>query len=157
MEGNQALCIFCCKKVNRGSNPDYDEPDDEEILQRFLLFTDRNFNCIDKKYSNIINTKALSTSSTACPKCFGIIDYYCHLYHRIECLKLQLNCQLKKVWKVMSYADRVPARVKAFREWCNGNDLISTMDTNVNGEDQSSGGPIKFRQTFKRRCKEKHN
>lgn len=153
MEGNQALCIFCCRKVNRGSSSvEYEEPD-EEILERFIHFTDRNFNCVDKKYSSVSNTKELSKSSSACLKCFGIIEYYCNLYHQIECLQLQLNCQLKKVWKIMNYADRIPARVKAFREWCSGNGLISPIDTGVDVEDPTFGGPIKFRQTFKRRCK----
>ncbi|CAL8143445.1 unnamed protein product [Orchesella dallaii] len=102
-------CFLCYKPAARESElNEQNETTYSRNNQKFLSLLLRHlkiqlhFNKIKKEF-------------LCCEDCLLLGDSFCDLYFQLECIQLQLNWKLKRVYDTMFYAGRVPSRVNAFR------------------------------------------
>ncbi|CAL8143452.1 unnamed protein product [Orchesella dallaii] len=60
-------------------------------------------------------SEALNNEFVCCKNCASLGKSFCNLFFQMECIQLQLNSKLQKLYDGMLYAGRIPSRVIAFR------------------------------------------
>ncbi|CAL8143441.1 unnamed protein product [Orchesella dallaii] len=81
-----------------------------------------------------------------CEDCALLANSFCDLYFQRECIKLQLEWKLRKVYKTMVCAERVASRVNAFRT-----QFKSSQDEQECDDDKPSQNDFKEIQAARKR------
>ncbi|CAL8143444.1 unnamed protein product [Orchesella dallaii] len=105
---HNSLCILCYKPAT--SKDDQNHKKKTSLERKFLRLLLRHLNIKIEPKLQKLNNEFL-----CCDDCTLLGDSFCDLFFKLECLQLQLNWKLRRIYQTMLCAGRVPSRVIAFR------------------------------------------
>ncbi|CAL8143446.1 unnamed protein product [Orchesella dallaii] len=101
------LCFLCYKPTSEKDELQYRNLKKSSDT-KFLLLLLRHLK-LDPK------SEVLSNAFVCCEDCAMLGKSFCDLFFQLECIQLQLNSKLQRLYDGMLYAGRIPSRVIAFR------------------------------------------
>ncbi|CAL8143454.1 unnamed protein product [Orchesella dallaii] len=101
------LCFLCYKPTSEKDELQYRKLKKSSDT-KFLLLLLRHLKLHPK-------SEVLSNAFECCEDCAMLGKYFCDLFFQLECIQLQLNSKLQRLYDGMLYAGRIPSRVIAFR------------------------------------------
>ncbi|CAL8143455.1 unnamed protein product [Orchesella dallaii] len=105
---HNSLCILCYKPAIPKDDQNHNKKTGLEA--KFLRLLLRHLNIkIEPKLQKFKN------EFLCCEDCDLLGGSFCDLFFQLECLQLQLNWKLRRIYQTMICAGRVPSRVIAFR------------------------------------------
>ncbi|CAL8143469.1 unnamed protein product [Orchesella dallaii] len=107
-------CILCYKPVTTTS---VEQTQNSNVSdKKFLLLLSRHLKLYsDCKPVSQVNVD-YGNEFLCCEDCSKLGDSFSQLYFQLECLRLELNWKVTKIYQTMLLAGRVPSRLNAFRK-----------------------------------------